>query len=352
VNDYETQLTQQFEDSKEAYAREHRPLTPDDEASFAKLKTEVIPALSRIRAREEDKREGLDSERSAQILRDVRTVVNAMRQVRSANTHDKDKKGADAIDTLADLLDPERRTIAVIRLIVRADKAPEVPKVGDDFLDRFGAMSAKERAGVEYILRMIESEDAFGVVVRAHVLLETALDSCIYSYVPNPMDLFDELELFFSKKVKLAVMLGIISSDEAKLLRTLNSLRNDLAHAKRRFPDVSSPDFKLTWQREKTIWAEFIRNESVKGEWPEYDKDKFPQYLRYIYIRVYLLLAQRESLVKERRLTSIYADGQLSDQEAAVASFLTIIISRVMAGIANAIRDTEQASVADAVPQE
>ena len=167
------------------------------------------------------------------------------------------------------------------------------------------------------------------------------------------MDLFRELELFFSKKVKLAVMLGILSSSEAKLLKALNTLRNDLAHTKRRFPDVSPPDFKLTWRHEKAIWSEFIRNEAVKGEWPVYDKDKFPQHLRFIYIRVYLLLAQRESLLKERRLTSIYTKDQLSDQESAVSSLLTLVISRVMAGMADAIRDTEQVSApVDSDPQE
>jgi hypothetical protein len=343
LNEYERQLVQQFDDYRVTYVREHGPLTPEDEASFTKLKVEVIPALSRIRAREDDKGEGSDGARSAQMLRDVRTLVVAMQRIRGTKPDKEYEKGLGAIDTLADLLDPDRRTIALIRLAVRGD-APDTPKLGDDFLERFGAMSAKERASVEYVLRVIESEDAFGVVVRGHVLLETALDSCIYSYVPNPMDLFGKLELFFSKKVRLAVMLGIISSDEAMLLKTLNTLRNDLAHAKRRFPDVSPPDFKLTWKREKEIWSEFIRNKAVKGEWPEYDKEKFPKYLRYIYIRVYLLLAQRESLLKERRLTSICAEGQQSDEEKAVASLLTVVISRVMAGMAGAIRDTSQAS--------
>jgi hypothetical protein len=171
----------------------------------------------------------------------------------------------------------------------------------DDLKEKFRSLPEADRRQALYLQKLTLTDDAFGVVVRGHVLIENALQACIYAYVPNPADLYRKLEMFFSQKIGLAHMLGVIDRDEKLILDQFNRLRNKLAHYGRGTQN-EAPDFHLTEEHERQLWESFIKIPSMGGDWPEYDGSTFPTHLRYIVMQLYFTFNGRAKDLAKRKL--------------------------------------------------
>jgi hypothetical protein len=126
---------------------------------------------------------------------------------------------------LARLLDIPESEIGDIKgltfeLTNAAEAGPETFKslVDDRFKRRIDALAA-----------VLAKEDELGVVVRAHIHIEHELHDIVYFAAPNPdhLKIMDTLE--FSKKVSLALVLGL-NADLKPALNAAGNLRNKFAH--------------------------------------------------------------------------------------------------------------------------
>jgi len=63
----------------------------------------------------------------------------------------------------------------------------------------------------------LQGEDELGVVVRAHIHVEAALNALIETVSSNP-NYIDKMDLEYSQKVRLAVALGLLPQYESPLL--------------------------------------------------------------------------------------------------------------------------------------
>lgn len=239
--------------------------------------------------------------------------------------HDDEKDRTSIQEVIAtlsqveDLLDPNKRAAMLLKRL----SEPSAIKPDSEGLDQaraaFLAKPAQEQRQFLYLQRLALTDDAFGVIVRGHVLIENALQACIYAYVPHPADLYRKLELFFAQKVRLAHMLGIITRDESRILLEFNELRNQIAHFGKG-TEHSSPDFLLTPEREEELWLKFVGNPAMKADWVEYDRSKFPLHLRYIVMHLYLVLSSRIDRLASKKLSPVIDEIVLSDLEAAVSA--------------------------------
>lgn len=195
----------------------------------------------------------------------------------------------------------------------------------------FAALPEVEQNQAMYLQKLVLTDDAFGIIVRGHVLIENALQSCIYAYVPDPIDLYAKLELFFSQKIRLAQMIGVISSDEASILAKFNALRNKIAHHGKGIANPQ-PDFQLTPEHERLLWEAFTQNPSMAGAWPPYDTSKFPTHLRYIVMHLWVVLNTRKHELAKRKLRPIVTE--LTEQpDTLILSHLTMLMVNWQASI-------------------
>jgi hypothetical protein len=91
------------------------------------------------------------------------------------------------------------------------------------------ALSADDKAFGAKFLEDIAGQDAVGVIIRAHLYVESTLNQLIKECLFRPKAM-NGVELSFRFKVPLAAALGIIPDDFQPPLEQLNALRNKLAH--------------------------------------------------------------------------------------------------------------------------
>lgn len=204
------------------------------------------------------------------------------------------------------------------------------------------ALPEAEQRQALYLQKLVLTDDAFGIILRGHVLIENTLQACIYAYVPEPVDLYGKLELFARQKIDLAYMLGIVSKDERALLGSFNALRNKLAHFDKG-TKYQSPDFQFTAKDEEKLWKEFVTNPAAAGEWPPYDAAKFPRHLRYIVSHLYLMLSERWARVEAKRLTPVHETVVLSETERSFRNLYAIMFVKLM-GAVGGVADDDSAS--------
>ena len=273
------------------------------------------------------------------MLGQARALIDAARQARGAKPDPVNVAGTDALRKLQDLLDPEKRLKVILAGYLEHLHTKDLePATVDEALKTFDKLADDKKQQLQYMLSMIATEDAFGVVVRGHVLVENTLDSCIYAAVPNPRDLFKDLRLFGIEKIRLAQMLGVIDTDEERMLTSLNTLRNKVAHVRRKFPEVAEPDFEVRAKDEEAIWLQFVGKISKVAGWPKYCEEDFPQHLRYVYLHLYLVLSRRVDLLTDRGPKSIIDAVELDDQQKMVLPLLTIFFAKVFAKMAKSTK--------------
>lgn len=319
--------------------------TPPAELAVPKLTPELIAELEAhggkalvkrwqrvIRAMEELKANPIGPNRSAaQWLAGLRALIEALSGLRERDAQEQQHldKVLDSLRQLEVFTDPQKLLEYLFEHVVERLQDADVPLDADGVEKTraiFEKMSEAERQGVLYLRRLILTDDAFGIVVRGHVLIENALEECVASYVPDPVDLFGELKMFFAQKLLLAKMLGVISADEYNILKAFNKLRNEVAHNSKR---SNTAGFHLTAERERELWNAFVSNPAMTGKWPAYDVAKHPIYLRYMVVHLYLMLTKRGSDLKERRLAPVVADIRASDPHAALAWVLSPILVHI-----------------------
>lgn len=338
-----------FDTFLSAYVAEHGPLTKHDRKVVERLR----PPMERIGAwANRDKECPFDATEFVQVLKDLRTLIDYFREARGAEKDAEYEAGVAAMTRLEELFDPEKRLLLFVRFLRDRMLSGISPELIAAAVTAYTDLPVEEKKSVRYMSRMIGSEDAFGVVVRGHVLIENMLDTCIYKYVPHPLDLFNDLKLFIAEKIKLAHMLGIIDEAEKQMLIALNNLRNKVAHVQRKFPDTAEPQFDLTWAEEKSLWSLFIRNDAMSGEWPEYNRDEFPQFLRYIYLHVYTVLSSRATTLGEHALKPIYDIIKPDAGQRLILPVMTIMFSKMFKEIENAALDETRLQSQDEAPKD
>src|SRR5437016_971070 len=81
----------------------------------------------------------------------------------------------------------------------------------------------------EGFLKALYTEDMLGAVIRTHLYIENALISFIATSLVFPEE-FDFSKLNFPQKINLAQAMGLLFPHEIPAYKSLNNLRNDLAH--------------------------------------------------------------------------------------------------------------------------
>jgi hypothetical protein len=74
----------------------------------------------------------------------------------------------------------------------------------------------------------LQGEDELGVVIRAHIYIESKLNALLERLLSSPKHL-EKMNLEYSQRVQLAVAMGLLPQYESPLL-ALGTLRNHFAH--------------------------------------------------------------------------------------------------------------------------
>ncbi len=170
------------------------------------------------------------------------------------------------------------------------------------------------------------SDDAVGVVIRGHIVVDNVLKSAIQAYLPKRPPL-RKVSRFFVPKVLLGYELGILDSNECAILTAFNEMRVLVAHYIGGVRSESAePEFGAA--DEERLWNIFTANEAMRGPWPEYDATKFPQYLRYIVLHLYLHLQRKAEALEKKRLPESAVSGSFTDDERNGQALLTLLVAR------------------------
>lgn len=290
----------------------------------------VKKLLAQIEYWKSNRSEGLEGLRDR--LAEIRSGINEVQ----ATFEDGEKPltaVSERLEAFEKLVSPDGLRQLIFEMI--AEKLPDAP-VPESAVEAVRAkllgMSDQELRQFLYLQRVVLTDDAFGIIVRGHVLIENALQACIYAYVPNPVDLYRKLEMFFAQKIRLAYMLGVIDDNERRMLNHFNKLRNDIAHFGEGVEN-DAPDFHLTAKEEESLWRKFVANKSMGGKWPSYDASKFPRYLRYVVMYLYVALSARANELKVLRLPSVVEKFQATDLDKSMRTIVPIMLVNVMTGI-------------------
>jgi hypothetical protein len=93
-------------------------------------------------------------------------------------------------------------------------------------------------------LQIVNQEDPLQVVLRSHLMLESALIKLIESVLPLPIEI-ELQQIPFSKRVDLAVALGVLPTDMRHRFTRINQIRNRFAH---RFDsEINDEDVRVLW---------------------------------------------------------------------------------------------------------
>lgn len=161
----------------------------------------------------------------------------------------------DALDTAGELGDAERQAIAraleLLRIIEQYIRL--VPYlIMESILESLSKMSVEpgspgvnqavetlkkldvfDRREAEHLAHFMTTLDPLGIFLRGFVLIEASLNRCFQEFLARPLNLYAELDLYISGKIKLAYALGFLNAEERELLSALNKERNKLVHEKR-----------------------------------------------------------------------------------------------------------------------
>jgi hypothetical protein len=90
-------------------------------------------------------------------------------------------------------------------------------------------------------LRKISATDHLRIVLGAHLYIEAVLGDLVVAVVPYPEALNIESRRF-DDRLRWACALGLLHPDEVPAYRTLNDLRNEMAHGVAEFVNVGQVD--------------------------------------------------------------------------------------------------------------
>ena len=85
-----------------------------------------------------------------------------------------------------------------------------------------------ERSDFDDLLNVLRGEDDLGVVIRAHILIESKLEAFLRRRIPRYKYL-EEKRFSYAAKIDLALAMGLNPRFSAPL-RKLGQIRNDFAH--------------------------------------------------------------------------------------------------------------------------
>jgi hypothetical protein len=195
--------------------------------------------------------------------------------------------------------------IIVSRLV---DVLPELDITPDnagiaEALENLKSMDMFDRREADHFLLLLTTADPLGIFLRGFVLIEAALNDCFREFLARPINLYKELDLYISGKIKLGYALGFLSDQEKAFLSGLNAERNKLVHEKESAARVLRHVFDAA--RERQLWARFIAVPSMARNWPAYDESKFPTNLKVMLITVWFLLNHRSNQLKKLRLAPL-----------------------------------------------
>ena len=80
----------------------------------------------------------------------------------------------------------------------------------------------------DHLIAALRGEDDLGVVIRAHLHIESKLESLLRKLIPYYQHL-EKARINYSQKVDLALAMGL-KPEYSKVLRKLGKIRNDFAH--------------------------------------------------------------------------------------------------------------------------
>lgn len=327
-------LPDDFDELIARYVAKEGQLSAENAADAERLRPKyerLRSLLAKLGSLKLEPGEPKDTPVALEFFRTLRLLITELREIREASADPEFTEWAQKVLRLEQLLDPGQRFKLIAETLHKNFAPRSTPEQIEAMREAFRKLGSHQKRQARYMLRMMGTEDSFGVVVRGQVLLENTLDSCLYAYVPNPMDLFAELDMFARQKIRLAHMLGIISKAEQDILSAVNTFRNKIAHPQRRFPDRVDPDYEVTDGAARNLWSVFTHNEAVGGEnWPEYDDAHRASFMRYIYLHLYLMLEHRLRGLEEKRISDISASLGYKKEERAVAPAATVVMVRIL----------------------
>ncbi|WP_146258420.1 MULTISPECIES: hypothetical protein [unclassified Pseudomonas] len=106
------------------------------------------------------------------------------------------------------------------------------------------------------LLKILQSEDDLGAVIRSHIIIEQYLNKIIESRLVSA-DHYKKIKLNYHNTIKLAIALGLDPRLE-KALNALGTLRNDFAHKLR--PEISKQDVKNLYTSLDETDKELLQN--------------------------------------------------------------------------------------------
>jgi len=141
-------------------------------------------------------------------------------------------------------------------------------------------MSTDQPAGstIEDFIKVLNSEDELGAVIRAHIHIEALLLELLRLLVKDEGAL-RKLNLEFSQSVDLAIALGL-GPEHAKGLRAFGKLRNEFAHdLNSRLSDnrINNLYMSLSTADKEVIQHAYARTNSQLGANPPSFKDLTPK---------------------------------------------------------------------------
>ena len=320
----------------QTYVKEHGPLNEEDAATLERLKSAVATfrdSLDSLREGPKDPKAAIDA------FRGIISFIELLREIRGAEPDAEFTKFRDHFQMLGDILDPERRPKVVANILREKVFADPTTSDFEPILKGYHELPEGNQKQIRYMLQMVSTEDAIGIILRGSVLIEATLDECIYAYVPNPYDLFSEIRMFADNKIRLAHMLGIITKSEKEILEALNGLRNKIAHTHNKPGDSNSPGIDLTWAEEKSYWSLFQEKGAMGAGWPEYDKDAFPRAFRRIFFGTYMALSYRAGSLAEKRLSEISAEVASTEADLEMQVAMTVMLLRICEKLGTSVLD-------------
>jgi len=174
------------------------------------------------------------------------------------------------------------------------------------------------RVLIDHVRKMIASADPLSILVRGMILIDKALEDLIETFSAIPYKTIDSefRHPTLSQKAFLACSLGAISEGELACVRSINKVRNDLAH---RIPVEVTADDE---QRVVTVF----QKQTLLFSGLKYKKDEFPK----TFIFLLMVLFQHLSLRCQRpEELKIKHQRDESNIESVGAIALTVVVIKL-----------------------
>jgi hypothetical protein len=195
---------------------------------------------------------------------------------------------------------------------------------------------------------LASTTDPLGIFLRGFVLVEGALNDCFREFLARPLNLFDDLDLYISGKIKLGHALGFLTGEEKTFLSALNRQRNQLVHENE--GAARTPRHIFDAEQERSLWTLFRAVPSMSGGLPVYDAAAFPDSLKTMLVTTWLFLNRRSVDLKNARLVPLDDTLRINRLEGEIFSALATMLVRITPSVAQAIRS--QGSLSATGPNE